>query len=75
MKMKTVSLLVKIFLVAAGFTLSVLKWCGILPAGDIGEIWKSCAFAYGISMGTVDFNICRDNWIEGKETAKEDHDE
>ena len=31
MKIKTISMLVKIALVIAGFALSVLKWCGILP--------------------------------------------
>ena len=66
MKMKTVSLIVKVGLVVAGFGLCVLKWCGVLPAAEVNEIWKSCAFAYGISMGTVDFNICRDNWVESK---------
>lgn len=71
MKMKSVSLLVKIVLVVAGFGLCVLKWCGVLPAADVGEIWKSCAFAYGISMGTIDFNICRDNWVESKGETNE----
>lgn len=71
MKMKSVSLLVKIVLVVAGFTLCVLKWCGVLPAADVKEIWMSCAFAYGISMGTVDFNICRDNWVESKGETNE----
>lgn len=66
MKIKSVSLLVKIVLVVAGFALCVLKWCGVLTAADVKEIWMSCAFAYGISMGTIDFNICRDNWVEKK---------
>lgn len=70
MKIKTISMLLKIALVIAGFALSVLKWCGILPEGDVGEIWKACAFAYAISMGTVDFNICRDNWVEPKEKTE-----
>lgn len=71
MKMKSVSLIVKIALVVIGFGLCVLKWCGILPSADVNEIWKSVAFAYGVSMGTVDFNICRDNWVEKKEVADE----
>ena len=66
MKMKTDSLLVKILLIAAGFALCVLKWCGKLPDADGGEIWNSIAFAYGVGLGTFDFNICRDNWVEGK---------
>ena len=40
MKMKSVSLLVKILLIAAGFTLCDLKWFGKLPEADVGEIWK-----------------------------------
>lgn len=67
MKVKNISMLVKIVLVILGFGLSVLKWCGILPNADFNEIWKACAFAYGISMGSVDFNITRDNWVEKKE--------
>jgi hypothetical protein len=43
-----------------------LKWCGKLPEADVGEIWKSIAFAYGVGLGTIDFNICRDNWVENK---------
>lgn len=70
MKMKSVSLLVKILLIVAGFALCVLKWCGKLPEADVGEIWKSIAFAYGVGLGTIDFNICRDNWVEGKAAAE-----
>lgn len=66
MKVKNTSLIGKFFLVACGLVLSILKWCGVLPDADIGEIWKSMIFAYCISLGTVDFNICRDNWIEVK---------
>lgn len=70
MKVKTISLLVKIILVVLGFTFSILKWCDILPNADFNEIWKACAFAYGISMGDIDFNITRDNWVEKKEQSK-----
>ena len=69
MKVKNISMLVKIVLVILGFGLSVLKWCGILSNADFNEIWKACAFAYGISMGSVDFNITRDNWVEKKEQS------
>ena len=67
MKVKNLSLIVKIILIVAGFGLCVLHWCGILPNAEISEIWRSIAFAYGIGLGTIDFNICRDNWVEGKE--------
>jgi hypothetical protein len=66
MKMKHLSLLVKIVLVVLGFGLCVLKWFGKLPEATISEIWYSIAFAYGVGLGTIDFNIVRDNWIEGR---------
>ena len=66
MKMKHLSLLVKIVLVVLGFGLCVLKWFGTLPEATISEIWYSIAFAYGVGLGTIDFNIVRDNWIEGR---------
>jgi len=66
MKVKHLSLLVKIVLVVLGFGLCVLKWFGKLPEATISEIWYSIAFAYGVGLGTIDFNIVRDNWIEGR---------
>ena len=71
MKVKEESRLGKYILVITGFALSVLKWCGILPGADIKEIWYSVAFAYGVGLGTIDFNICRDNWVEKKEGSDE----
>ena len=66
MKVKNTSMLVKFILVVAGFALCVLHWCGVLPNAEIKEIWMSISFAYGVSLGTIDFNICRDNWVESK---------
>jgi len=66
MKLKNVSLLVKIALITIGFGLCVLRWFGKLPSASINEIWYSIAFAYGVGLGTIDFNIVRDNWIEGR---------
>ena len=66
MKVKEESRLGKYILVIAGFTLSILKWCGVLPNADIHEIWYAVAFAYGVGFGTVDWNICRDTWQESK---------
>ena len=66
MKVKNFSLLAKVIIVIIGFGLSVLKWLGILPNATIGEIWTVCGSAYGILLGTVDFNICRDNEVENK---------
>lgn len=50
-----------------GFALCVLHWVGVLPEAEIKEIWLSIGFAYGVGLGTIDFNICRDNWVEKKE--------
>lgn len=65
MKVKDKSMLIKLILIIVGFALCILTWCGILNA-DIKEIWFSVGFAYGVGLGTIDFNICRDNWIEKK---------
>ena len=70
MKVKSASMLVKIILIIAGFALCVLHWCGILPDAEIKEIWMSIGFAYGVGLGTIDFNICRDNWVESKEESE-----
>ena len=70
MKVKEESRLGKYILVIAGFALSVLKWLGILPGADIKEIWYTVAVAYGVGFGTIDFNISRDNWVEGKSAAE-----
>ena len=64
MKVKDKSLLGKTIIVSIGFALSILKWIGVLPGATIGEIWGACGTAYGILLGTVDFNICRDNEAE-----------
>ena len=66
MKVKDKSFLGKVIIVVVGFTLSILKWAGILPNATITEIWAACGTAYGILLGTVDYNICRDNETENK---------
>lgn len=71
MKIKSLSLIVKIALVVLGFGLCVLKWLGKMPDASVNEIWYSVAFAYGVGLGTVDFNIIRDNWVEKKEEGNE----
>ena len=70
--MKNKSFIGKVVLSIIGFGLCVLKWTNVLPSADIKEIWYSVAFAYGVGFGTIDFNICRDNWVEGKVTMKQD---
>ena len=50
MKLKNVSLLVRIALIIIGFGLCMLKWFGKLPSASINEIWYSIAFAYGVQL-------------------------
>lgn len=69
MKVKEQSKLGKFILVVIGFTLCVLHWCGLLPEADVKEIWYAVGFAYGVGLGTIDFNIMRDNWVESKEST------
>lgn len=66
MKVKSVSMLVKFLLVVIGFALCVLHWCGKMPEATVQDIWYCIAFAYGVGLGTIDFNIVRDNWQETK---------
>lgn len=75
MKAKSVSLWVKIILVVIGFTFCVLKWFGKLPDASVSEIWYAVAFAYAVGLGTVDFNICRNNWVESKEKTEVSRDD
>lgn len=70
MKVKNTSLLVKLVLIILGFVLCILHWCGKLPEATIQDIWFSVGFAYGVGLGTIDFNIIRDNWIEKKQGAE-----
>ena len=72
MKVKSYSLLMKGVIVILGFGLCVLKWFNILPNATVGEIWGACGTAYGILLGTVDFNIIRDNETENKQSLQEE---
>ena len=65
MKVKTYSLLFKAFLVILGLTGCVLKWMGIFSNATVNEIWIAMSFAYGIGLGTIDFNITNDS-IKGR---------
>lgn len=62
MKVKGVSLLVKMVLIILGFGFCVLHWLGKLPDATVRDIWVSISIAYGVGLGTVDFNICKDSW-------------
>lgn len=64
MKNKDYSKWIKLALIIVGFGLSVLKWFGIMGNATITEIWQVIAFAYGVGLGTMDWNICVDNIME-----------
>jgi len=78
MKVKEYSKNGKAVIVILAFIASVLKWVGIFKYATIPEIWQVAACAYGILLGTIDFNISRDGFIEKKvpvaEPAKEEED-
>ena len=66
MKNKDYSKWLKFALVFIAFTLCILKWLNILPNASIFEVWTSAACAYGICLGTMDFDIIADNLREKK---------
>lgn len=72
MKVKNYSLLMKGIIVFIGLTLSILKWLNVIPNASITEIWASCGSAYALLLGTVDFNIIRDNEAENKQALTEE---
>ena len=66
MKNKDYSKLLKLLIVVLAVVASVLKWFGVMGNATVAEIWQVAGFAYAISLGTMDFNICMDNWTERK---------
>lgn len=66
MRNKDYSKWVKLAIVVLAVVASVLKWFGIMGNATIAEIWQVAGFAYAISLGTMDFNIIKDNWTEKK---------
>lgn len=67
MKVKNYSLLGKLAIVLVSYTFCVLKWVNIIPNATISEIWGTGATAYGLLLGTIDFNIVRDNENENRQ--------
>lgn len=61
MKIKSYSLLGKLAIVVVSYALCVLKWVDILPNATVTEIWGAGATAYGLLLGTIDFNITADS--------------
>lgn len=71
MKVKNYSLIGKLVLVVLSYFLCVINWLGFLPNATTMDIWGAGGMAYGLLLGTIDFNIVRDNWVEKKEAADE----
>ena len=71
MKNKDYSKWLKLLIVVVATIASVLKWFGVLGQATIPEIWEVAAFAYGISLGTMDFNIIADTLKEKAERESE----
>ena len=74
MKNKDYSKWLKLLIVVLAVIASVLKWFGVMGNAGISEIWQVAGFAYAISLGTMDLNICRDVWVnknnlDNKETS------
>jgi hypothetical protein len=66
MTAKTISKVFK-FIATGGLVVSaVLKWAGILPNSNAGEICLIWAVVYGIGAGTIDANIIIDKYTGGK---------
>lgn len=63
MKNKDYSKWLKLLIVVLAVIASVLKWFGVMGNAGISEIWQVAGFAYAISLGTMDLNICRDVWV------------
>ena len=71
MKNKNYSKWLKLAIVILAVVASVLKWFGFMGDATIGEIWQVAGLAYGISLGTMDFNICKDSWTKKKDNLEE----
>lgn len=69
MKNKDYSKWLKLLIVILAVVASVLKWLGFMGSATISEIWQVAGFAYAISLGTMDFNICKDNWSGEKDVG------
>lgn len=61
MKVKQYSQLMKGVIVLVSYGLCVCKWLNFLPNATVTEIWGAGATAYGILLGTIDFNITADS--------------
>ena len=65
-KAKTISKIFK-FVAAVGIiACAVLKWLGIMPNANAGEICAVWAMVYGIGAGTIDINLMLDKFTGGK---------
>ena len=49
-----------------------MKWLGLLPNADIGEICIVWAVVYGLGAGTIDLNIIFDKFVNRKAEVSEE---
>lgn len=75
MKNKAYSKWLKLLIVVLAIVASVLKWFGVMGNASIAEIWQVAGFAYAISLGTMDLNICRDVWVNKNNLDNKEADE
>ena len=75
MKNKNYSKWLKLLIVVLAVIASVLKWFGVMGNAGIAEIWQVAGFAYAISLGTMDLNICRDVWVNKNNLDNKEEDE
>lgn len=75
MKNKAYSKWLKLLIVVLAIIASVLKWFGVMGNASISEIWQVAGFAYAISLGTMDLNICRDVWVNKNNLDNKEEDE
>ena len=62
MKNKDYSKYGKLLIVLLATAACVMKWCGLLCNATVTEIWQTAYLAYGLSLGTIDWNIIVDSW-------------
>lgn len=75
MKNKAYSKWLKLLIVVLAIVASVLKWFGVMGNASVSEIWQVAGFAYAISLGTMDLNICRDVWVNKNNLDNKEEDE
>ena len=69
---KTISKIFKFVSTIGIIVTAILKWIGLLPNADIGEICIVWAVVYGLGAGTIDLNIIFDKFVNSKAEVSEE---